>query len=415
MSVCVAGRERDGAGVVDADVDAAERLHRLVDGRLHLLLEADVAHERQRLAAGRLDLLGRRVDGAFELGVRLGRLGGDGDVGAVARRPQRDGEADAAAGAGDEQRLALERCHGVPSPASADRRLVQLVAARGDPPPAAGSGASSACAERGSAGTQRSRRHRRAPRRRQPAPPAHGVITHRDWRPGCRARSPAPSAAGTAAGTPARAPCAPPSSRRGRHTRLPPPAARCAATSARDTGTPNRPSTISSQVADLEVEGMPGMRRWSSSCCRSALRRLACRPAVTTLAGDVGDDAGEEVADRACCSGPPARSAAGLMSSAVRRPGGGGRDREARHWAPPSALRKSASAGVLHGLLEALHLHLLPQPVAPAGLARRGGGPQHDQVDVGLLRGLEQVGQQQALLGPARRLHVEHARRRRGP
>ena len=70
--------------------------------------------ERQRLAAGRLDLLGGRVDGAFELGMRLGRLGGDGDVGAVARGAQRDGEADAAAGAGDEQGLASERRHAVP-------------------------------------------------------------------------------------------------------------------------------------------------------------------------------------------------------------------------------------------------------------------------------------------------------------
>jgi hypothetical protein len=60
---------------------------------------------------GLLDLLGRRVDGARQLRVRLGGLGGDDDVRAVARRAQRDGEADAAAGAGDEQRASLERGH----------------------------------------------------------------------------------------------------------------------------------------------------------------------------------------------------------------------------------------------------------------------------------------------------------------
>ena len=53
--------------------------------------------QRQRLAAGGLDLLGGRVDGAGQLLMRLGGLGGDGDVGAVARGVQRDGEADAAA------------------------------------------------------------------------------------------------------------------------------------------------------------------------------------------------------------------------------------------------------------------------------------------------------------------------------
>ena len=62
----------------------------------------------ERLAAGLLDLLGRRVDGARQLGVRLGGLGGDDDVGAVARGAQADGLADAAARAGDEERLALE-------------------------------------------------------------------------------------------------------------------------------------------------------------------------------------------------------------------------------------------------------------------------------------------------------------------
>ena len=60
------------------------------------LLVADVADDRQRLAAGLLDLLGGRVDGAFELGVRLGRLGDQRDVRAVARGAHGDREPDAA-------------------------------------------------------------------------------------------------------------------------------------------------------------------------------------------------------------------------------------------------------------------------------------------------------------------------------
>src|SRR5215469_12419206 len=54
-----------------------------------LCLVADVADDRQRTAARRLDLLGRRVHRSLELGVRLARLGDQGDIGAVARRPDR--------------------------------------------------------------------------------------------------------------------------------------------------------------------------------------------------------------------------------------------------------------------------------------------------------------------------------------
>ena len=82
-------------------------------------LVADVDGERQRLAAGRLDLLGGGVDRAFELRMRLGRLRGDGDVGAVARGAERDGEPDAARGAGDEERLAGEAHAVMPPTASA--------------------------------------------------------------------------------------------------------------------------------------------------------------------------------------------------------------------------------------------------------------------------------------------------------
>ena len=48
------------------------------------------------------------MDGAGQLGVRFVRLGRDDDVGAVAGRTQGDGQADASAGARDEERLARQ-------------------------------------------------------------------------------------------------------------------------------------------------------------------------------------------------------------------------------------------------------------------------------------------------------------------
>ena len=81
---------------------------------LTVLLLAHVDHQRQRLAARLLDLLGGGVDRAGQLGVRRVGLGGDRDVGAVARGAQRDRKPDAARSPGDEQRLALERHVGPP-------------------------------------------------------------------------------------------------------------------------------------------------------------------------------------------------------------------------------------------------------------------------------------------------------------
>ena len=98
----------DRRGVVDADVDSPETLDRLRDGPHDLRLVADVTDDRQRTAARLLDLPCRRVHRSLELGMRLGRLGDQRDVGAVARRPYRDRQADATAGAGDEQGLALQ-------------------------------------------------------------------------------------------------------------------------------------------------------------------------------------------------------------------------------------------------------------------------------------------------------------------
>ena len=52
-----------------------------------------------------LTLFGRGVDGAWELGVRLGGLGGDHDVGAIPSSLQGDGLPDAPTGARDEDCL----------------------------------------------------------------------------------------------------------------------------------------------------------------------------------------------------------------------------------------------------------------------------------------------------------------------
>ena len=86
----------DRAGIVHDDIDAPEGLGGLGDRLDDALLVADIDHQGQALAAGRLDLGGGGVDRAGELGVRLGRLGRDGDIGTVPRCPERDGEADAA-------------------------------------------------------------------------------------------------------------------------------------------------------------------------------------------------------------------------------------------------------------------------------------------------------------------------------
>jgi len=58
------------------------------------------------------NLVSGGVDRALEFRVRLRGLRRNRDIGAVARGAQRDGEPDAAAGAGYEQRFAFEGCHG---------------------------------------------------------------------------------------------------------------------------------------------------------------------------------------------------------------------------------------------------------------------------------------------------------------
>ena len=102
-------RELNGAGIVDHDVDAAEARGRLLDRRLHRRFLAHVDGERQGVPAGLFDLGGGGVDGAFELGMRVHRLGGDGDIGAVGGGFERDRQPYAARAAGDEKRFALKR------------------------------------------------------------------------------------------------------------------------------------------------------------------------------------------------------------------------------------------------------------------------------------------------------------------
>ena len=64
-----------------------------VERVLHHRFVADVDGERQRLAAGALDLLGGGVDGAGQFRMRFGGLGGDRDIGAVARGAKRNRQA----------------------------------------------------------------------------------------------------------------------------------------------------------------------------------------------------------------------------------------------------------------------------------------------------------------------------------
>ena len=89
------------AGIVDEDVEPAELVDGLLDRALAEVLVADVAGDRDRLAAFLLDdLLGlRRI-------VMLAQIE-DGDVGALAREQGGDRAADAAVGAGDQRDLAL--------------------------------------------------------------------------------------------------------------------------------------------------------------------------------------------------------------------------------------------------------------------------------------------------------------------
>ena len=99
--------QAERAGVVDQDVDAAEGLRRPGHGVAEAGVVAHVDRQGERPAAGLFHVLGRGIDRARQFRMRLGRLGGDHDVGAVLRRADADGMADPAGRAGDEQGLTL--------------------------------------------------------------------------------------------------------------------------------------------------------------------------------------------------------------------------------------------------------------------------------------------------------------------
>jgi hypothetical protein len=107
--------EADCGGVVDADVEPAEMGHGALDRRGHRSLVAHIDHEWQGAAAGSFDCLCGGVNRSGELRMWPVGLGGDGDVGAIARGPQRDREPDATARPGDEKRLSIE-AHGASLP-----------------------------------------------------------------------------------------------------------------------------------------------------------------------------------------------------------------------------------------------------------------------------------------------------------
>lgn len=98
--------DADGRGVVHQNVDAAKGFDGLVHGSDDLVLVPDIDDAGKGLPARALDFLGGGVNGAGEFGMGLCGFGGDDDVGTVFCGPQRDGEADATAGPGDEKGFA---------------------------------------------------------------------------------------------------------------------------------------------------------------------------------------------------------------------------------------------------------------------------------------------------------------------
>ena len=90
-------------GVVDEDVDGAERLDRPVDARLRGRLVGDVGLHEQRVALARERLHGR--GGALLVDL------GDHDLGALVEEPLRVREADALSRTGDDRDLVLQTSH----------------------------------------------------------------------------------------------------------------------------------------------------------------------------------------------------------------------------------------------------------------------------------------------------------------
>ena len=89
-------RQRNRAGVVDYDIDAAERRESLIERGADLCFVPNVDGQRQRLPAGLLDLAGGGEDRAGKFWMGLGRLRGNGHVRAVAGGFEANREPDAA-------------------------------------------------------------------------------------------------------------------------------------------------------------------------------------------------------------------------------------------------------------------------------------------------------------------------------
>jgi hypothetical protein len=101
-------QQRDRAGVVDNDIDAAECCSTLLHGCCNRVVFTNVADDWQSLAACCLDLLGRRVNRSGQLWMRLVSLRRDDDIGAVCGRSLRNRKPDAATAARNEECLPLQ-------------------------------------------------------------------------------------------------------------------------------------------------------------------------------------------------------------------------------------------------------------------------------------------------------------------
>ncbi|MNI72302.1 hypothetical protein D3C73_1282360 [compost metagenome] len=98
----------DGACVVHRRIDTAEMLIGLGQGLMHGNLVTHVHLQGQRPATGGLDFLGNTVNRPRQLGVRLGTLGGNHDIGAIARGAQGNLATNPTTGASNEQGFALQ-------------------------------------------------------------------------------------------------------------------------------------------------------------------------------------------------------------------------------------------------------------------------------------------------------------------
>ena len=149
------------------------------------------------------------------------------------------------------------------------------------------------------------------------------------------------------------------------------------------------------------------MSRWSSSVCRSALRRSACRPA-TTMRPVMSETMPEKRSPTGFCSGPPASPVVGLMSSAVRRPEGVAETTK-RAFGAPKALRKSASRACCMACSSPFTSTLCHSQLRPPGWRGVETARSTTRLTSASSAALKRSGSSRLLLGSARRLHIEDA------